>query len=119
MSATATAEPMLETELWLSFVSMLRSYAAAASLHSPEIYVASSENSVAITASDVRLEMQFRPESSQITWQKSAPHHSSGPGRFELLHDGTVLIDGITKDLDHTAIDFIASLTKRQKGAAQ
>ncbi len=50
---------MLETELWLSFVSMLRSYAAAASLHSPEIDVASSENSVAITASDVRLEMQF------------------------------------------------------------
>ncbi len=32
MTETAT-EPMLKPELWLSFVSLLRSYAAAASLH--------------------------------------------------------------------------------------
>lgn len=119
MSATAIAEPMLQTELWLSFVSMLRSYSAAASLHRSSVHVGATENSVAITANDVRLEMQFLSESSQIAWQTISAQHTSGTGRCELLHDGTVLIDGTTKDLDHAAIDFIKSVTEQWRGAAQ
>jgi hypothetical protein len=116
---TLTEPTGLNVEVWLSFVSMLRSYAAAASLHRPEVHVASIENSVSLAANDVRLTMQFDPASGHITWQKSAAGQNPIAGHFELLPEGAIAIDGITKDLDHVAIDFIASITEQAKGAAQ
>jgi hypothetical protein len=109
---------MIETELWLSFVSMLRSYAAAASLHAGEVNVFVAENAVTIAAGDARLEMQFDPASSIVSWTRRTGSLSSGSGSFTIELEGTVSIDGVSRDLDHAAIDFIASVTENAKGGA-
>ena len=112
----ATAEPMLQTELWVSFVSMLRSYAAAASLHAGEIAVRSSETDVTIEAADVVLTMRFDPRSSVVNWTKRGPVHTAAShGTFEIHPDGVLSVDGVRRDLDHAAIDFIASITEGAK----
>ncbi len=112
----ATAEPMLQAELWVSFVSMLRSYAAVASLHAGEIGVSLDGNDVAIVAGDVQLAMQFDAESGVVRWSQRTAGSEPIAGGFEILPDGVLSINGITRDLDHAAIDFIASITERGKG---
>ncbi len=111
------AEPMIETELWMSFVSMLRSYAAAASLHAVEVRVVFSANTVEVAARDAQLEMNFDPDSSLVRWTKrTGPDVASGS--FSIEPGGTLSIDGASRDLDHAAIDFIASVTDSAKGGA-
>lgn len=115
----AAAEPMLQTELWVSFVSMLRSYAAARSLHAGEIGVAVTEYAVTIAAGASQLDMQFDPDSSQVIWSRRTASHAPIAGSFSLDPEGRVSIDGAAKDLDHAAIDFIASITEGAKGGAR
>ena len=117
MSATVTAEPMLQTELWVSFVSMLRSYAAAASLHAGDVDVTTAENAVTIVFGRTHLEMRFDPESSRIVWTKRTGSRLPLDGSFTIAPEGSVRIDGASKDLDHAAIDFIASVTAGKEGA--
>ncbi len=112
----ATAEPMLQTELWVSFVSMLRSYAAAASLHTGEVGVRLDGNDVGIAAGDVQLAMHFDAESGVVSWTKRTGCSEPIAGSFEILADGVVSVNGATRDLDHAAIDFIASVTEGSKG---
>jgi hypothetical protein len=38
-------------------------------------------------------------------------------GSFTMQPEGTIQINGATKDLDHGAIDFIASVTAEGKGS--
>ena len=120
MSAPALAS-MLETELWLSFVSLLRSYAAAANLNLEEhARIEHGGNSISIVASAARLELVFNPETSIVTWQKTAPAHDPIGGSFAFLPEGTLNINGTIKDLDHAAIDFVAAVTvQRGKGSGQ
>jgi len=115
---TAAAQPMLQTELWLSFLSLLRSYAAAASLHSGAVHVATTENSATLTAGNAQLAMTFDPDSSQVSWTQHTPSQAPITGSFELLPEGAIAINGATKDLDHAAIDFIdlASQQRNVKG---
>jgi hypothetical protein len=108
-----TELPRLSAELWLSFVSMLRSYAAAASLHAGEVKVAANENEVTLAAGDVKLAMRFDPETSAVSWTKREAAGEATQGRFELTSDGTVEIHGVQRDLDHAAIDWIASVTPK------
>jgi hypothetical protein len=112
----ATAEPMLQTELWVSFVSMLRSYAAAASLHAGEVGVRLDGNDVAIAAGDVQLAMHFDAESGVVSWTKRTACGEPIAGEFEILADGVLAIHGVARELDHAAIDFIASVTDGAKG---
>ncbi|MGB9030033.1 MAG: hypothetical protein WCC27_07940 [Acidobacteriaceae bacterium] len=109
---------MLETELWLSFVSLLRSYAAAANLNLEEhARIEHGETSAALIAGDTRLEMIFDPETGTVTWAMSAPPQPPITGSFAFLPEGTVNIDGTIKDLDHAAIDFVAVVAnQRGKG---
>ncbi len=110
---------MIETELWLSFVSLLRSYAAAASLHAGEVRVTTNENAVTISNGNAQLAMTFDAESSEVSWRKSPPAGAAVTGTFAIQHDGTAGMDGVTKDLDHAAIDFIASVTERAEGGSR
>ena len=112
----ATAEPMLQAELWMSFVSLLRSYAAAASLHAGEIGVHADGNDVAIVAGGVLLAMQFDPESGVTNWSQRTAAGEPVVGEFKILTDGVLSINGVTRDLDHAAIDFVASVTDGAKG---
>ena len=108
---------MLQTELWVSFVSMLRSYAAAASLHAGEVKVSMTENSATIAFGSTRLDMQFAPDSSEVKWTMHTASQAPVTGSFTMLADGTIRINGTMKDLDHAAIDFIASVTAEGKGS--
>jgi hypothetical protein len=110
---SATLEPMLETELWVSFVSVLRAYAAAASLHSnaaPQIEV--TPDSVALVADASRTDLRFDPL-SRIVQSRTRNVHGDllAAGEFEILPDGTIGIDGAKLEMDHVAIDLIGSVT--------
>jgi len=107
---------MIETELWTSFVSLLRSYAAAGGLSSGEVHVSSTTQSVTISAFAVELEMYFDSALGQVSWQKRLESSEADSGTFVLLPEGKILIGETTKDLDHAAIDFIASVTESAKG---
>ncbi|MGC2637726.1 MAG: hypothetical protein WA294_11150 [Acidobacteriaceae bacterium] len=110
MSAAA-AEPMLEKELWVSFVSLLRGYVAAASLHSGEsAEVEEAENSVAIRAGDASFEIRVNPQNGAGNWQLRNSHEGKMQGRFQLLAEGRIALDAKTLDLDHAAIDFAGAL---------
>ena len=113
MSAAAPA-PMLDSELhlelWRSFVALLRSYAA---LHHPQpAQVEASENTAAILAGAGRLTMQFDPATGAVRWQQHLPPHAAVTGSFIIQPEGTISIDGSTRDLDHAAIDFIDFVLK-------
>jgi hypothetical protein len=112
-------EPRIETELWTSFVTLLRSYAAAAGFHTGVVEVRSSMESVTIGALAVELEMRFDAALGRVTWQKRVAREEAKSGRFQFLPEGTIAIDGTTKDLDHVAIDFIALVTERAKGGSR
>ncbi|MFP5227238.1 MAG: hypothetical protein ACLGXA_06375 [Acidobacteriota bacterium] len=107
---------MLQAELWMSFVSMLRSYAAAASLHAGEVAVRSDENDVAVEAAGAELAMRFDAETGVVSWTKRGAAGPAAAGRFEILADGVVLVNGTRRDLDHAAIDLVASVTEGTKG---
>jgi hypothetical protein len=107
---------MIETELWVSFVSMLRSYAAAASLHAGEVSVTSREDAVELAAGSSELLMRFNPESRIVTWSQRAGERETATGTFEILMDGRISIGGTARDLDHAAIDFVAAITAARGG---
>jgi hypothetical protein len=107
----------LQAELWLSFVSVLRSYAAASNLNLPgHARIEEANDSLAIVAPESRLEMRFDPDTGKVRWHKRAKSCSPVAGTFEFLPQGAIAIDGTTKDLDHVAIDFIASVTGHASG---
>lgn len=101
---------MIEAELWVSFASVLRSYVAAASLNADAAFaVDSSESSISITAGGAVLAVKVDPQSGAGYWQLTGSA-TTMQGRFILLHDGRIALDGKMLDLDHAAIDFAAAL---------
>ena len=101
---------MIEAELWVSFASVLRSYVAAASLNSAAAFtVDSSENSISIATGEALLALRVDPRTGAGDWQLTG-YATEMQGRFILLHDGRIALDGNMLDLDHAAIDFAAAL---------
>ena len=122
MSATALEvmpEPMLSAELWASFVSLLRSYAAAASLSLPEpAEVSEAAHAVVLVCRSTRIEMRFDPHTAEVSWQRFAGADRQ-TGSFTILPEGSIAIAGHIRDLDHVAIEFVASVTHGGKGSAR
>ncbi len=109
-------ETTLETELWLSFVSLLRSYAAAANLNLREpAVVEEAGDHVIIAAGTTRLVMRFA--AGEVSWERIGTE--AAVGSFEFLPEGTIAIHGKVQDLDHVAIEFIASVTHSGKGSGR
>jgi hypothetical protein len=75
------------------------------------------ENSATIAFGSTRLDMQFAPDSSEVKWTMHTASQAPVTGSFTMLADGTIRINGTMKDLDHAAIDFIASVTAEGKGS--
>lgn len=94
MATTLPMEARLQTELWTSWASLLRSYAAAHGLNSQHhavIEVGSHE----ITA---------RASTNWIRFTHHAVERSDGiDSTFSLEEDGTVTIDGRIEEMDMAA----------------
>lgn len=104
-------EPMLKTELWVSFLSLLRSYAAAASLNSgAEIEATESGESIAMVAGSARLEMECDSLTGTGNWRLASGGAARRQGSFALLPDGRIELDENILELDHAAIDLAAAL---------
>lgn len=112
MSAAEAQDIMLCAELWLSFGSMVRAYAAAAAenLSSP-LQVEAAGDTIRATAGTARLEMTCDCETGAGNWQLTRGQTSVLQGSLQVLPEGRIDINGKTLDLDHAAIDLVASLT--------
>jgi hypothetical protein len=107
------SETVLAGELWLSFRSVLRSYVAAANLRSEEAArVEWSEKDVTLTGANASLNLRLDLASGRGSWHLHAAGIETAHGKFELLPEGTLELDGKVQDLDHAAIDFVHRLTQ-------
>ena len=90
----AAIDPRLRTELWTSWASLLRSYAAAHGLNSRHHAV------VEVGADEITLRVGSRWLRFTLdTLQDSEGHRST----FKLEEDGTVKLNGITEEMDLAA----------------
>jgi len=105
MSAATAEETMLLTELWLSFASVTRSYAAAAG---PATEVTATENSILVISGAAQLAMTLDPQSGTGNWHIQRAGATTAEGAFALLPEGRIELEGRALDLDHAAIDFVA-----------
>jgi hypothetical protein len=102
----------VRAELWRSFVSLLRSYAAAASLNGLEHGVlVLTENSLQVVAVPGTLSVAFYQALGRGVWS-IAVNSELEKGTFELHLDGTVLLDDRLVDMDHAAIELISWLSR-------
>jgi len=111
MTLPVSSDSEIRIQLWESFLSLLKSYAAAASLHGGRLEVAAISECEALVSAGTRvLDIWCFPESGGGDW---AIGRSTGEptGDFRLNTDGTIALDGSTMDMDHAAIQLISSLT--------
>ena len=103
----------VRTEIWTSFASLLKVYAAAASLHGIEHLVLDlAENSVNVLAGSITLNVAYLAESGRGIWSFTRDGIEEFAGAFGLNPEGTLSLDGEIQDLDHAAIHLIARLTQ-------
>ena len=98
---------MILTELWLSFASVMRSYAAVAG---PPAEVAATEDSIIVTCGAAQLAMYVDPQSGAGNWHMQRGGAIAMQGAFALLPEGRIELEGSALDLDHAAIDFVAQV---------
>jgi hypothetical protein len=109
----AEADAQLAAELWLSFRSVLRSYAAASSLHNEEITrIEWSESDIILASAAARLELRFDLATGRGSWHLHGNDTETAHGHFNLLPQGALERDGKVLDLDHAAIDFVDLVLK-------
>ena len=119
MSAVAV-EPELTTELWISFVSLVRSYAGVAGLHGGDsVDVTVAGNSVVLTADLVECSIRLARRTGVICWNLREITQEMAAGRFVLLPDGKIEQDGVVQEMDSVAIDMVARVRDRARARGQ
>jgi hypothetical protein len=109
----------VSTELWISFASLLRSYTAARCLNDEESAdVALKGELIRIVAPNAAMELTLDPHDWSGRWCLSSGVGQQTRGRLALLPEGRIDIDGNVLDLDHAAIDLVASLMNAAAGSA-
>jgi hypothetical protein len=118
--ATASKSDAL-MEIWHSFASLLKSYAAAASLNGAEHGVlVLSDSSLNIVAGRATLSVGYYATLNRGAWSMTEGtdrhQYAEQPreverGNFDINADGTIALDGNTIDMDHAAIQLVAALT--------
>jgi hypothetical protein len=66
--------------------------------------------------------MQFDPETGRVNWRMGSRDSQPITGSLEFLPDGMIAVGGAEKDMDHVAIELVASLMDRdprRKGTQQ
>ena len=99
----------IESELWLSFVSLLRSYFAVATLDSANASLEANDTSIRLAANAATLELSCDPATGAGKWTLRSAARSN-EGRFTLQPDGTIALDGESNEIDMAAIDLVAAL---------
>jgi hypothetical protein len=107
MSLPPTTDEQIRIELWSSFLSVLRSYASLQA-GQPEV-VAIAECEAFMTAGACVLDIWCFAESGRGEWSIGHPQDDRR-GQLSLNTDGTIILDGLSVDMDHAAIQLIASL---------
>jgi hypothetical protein len=101
----AVMDHRLRTELWTSWASLLRSYAAAHGLNSRHHAV------VEVGADEITLRVASRwVRFTHQTLQDSEGRHSS----FDMQEDGTVKLDGIAEEMDLAAERLAREMMQRE-----
>jgi hypothetical protein len=114
--SAATVEPALARELWVSLVSLVRSYAGVAGLHGGTgVEVAVAADSVTLNAGAVECAMRLVPESGAVAWSLRDDEREMAAGRFELRPDGRIEQDGAEQEMDSVAIDMVARVRDRAR----
>jgi hypothetical protein len=119
VTLASTTEADLRIELWISFLGLLRSYAAAASQHGIEHHVLDiGECEAYVTATGKTLDIWCSPATGVGEW--AIGRLESDPrGEFLLNLDGTISLNDTTVDMDHAVIDLISILTKPVNSSRQ
>ncbi len=106
------SEADVHVELWRSFSSLLKVYAAAASLNGTEHHIPNlNEEDLVIHAGGRKLDILYHVPTQQGRWSVVGDGFEER-GNFKLTNAGAVVIEGSELDMDHGAIDLIARLTK-------
>jgi hypothetical protein len=101
----AAMDPRLRTELWTSWASLLRSYAAAHGLNSRHHAV------VEVGADEITLRVASRwLRFTHEALQDSEGHTSS----FNMEEDGTVKLNGIAEEMDLAAERLAREMMQRE-----
>lgn len=115
MSAVAV-EPELALELWVSFVSLVRSYAGVAGLHGGDsVDVTVDGNSVGLCAELVECSMRMSRRTGVVCWSLRDGAREMASGRFVLLPEGRIEQDGMVQEMDSVAIDMVARVRDRAR----
>jgi len=105
------ATPDVRAELWQSFVGLLKAYAAAAALGGKEHGVlVLTENSLQIVAAPEMLSVAYYQALGRGVWALTSGSDMER-GTFEVNLDGTISLEEALIDMDHAAIQLVASLT--------
>jgi hypothetical protein len=91
---TSQASPSLHTELWISWASLLRSYAAAHGLNSNQFAI------LEFGDNEIILRIDSRWTCFTHTEQESSNGHKS---EFHLNENGTVTLNGKIEEIDFAA----------------
>ena len=114
MSAAVKPEILARWEIWRSFESCMRSYAAAEGLRDAEQPLVNAlGDHIDVTWHGVYLGFTMRPADGTAVWLLEWGPQSSMWGGFELSPEGAFAFENKMKDLDHAAIDFLAMLKQR------
>jgi hypothetical protein len=107
-------ESGVAAELWVSWVSLVRSYAGVTGLHGGEgVDVVVSGTSVVLSAGAVECAMEFVADSGSVVWTLREDEQEAAAGRFELQPDGRMAQDGEAQEMDSVAIDMVARVRDR------
>ncbi len=112
MSATLS-ETDVQIELWRSFSSLLKAYAAAASLNGTEHHIPDlAEEDLQIRAGGRTLCILYHTHTQRGEWSIVGDCVRQ-EGVFQLTSEGSLVLEGAALDMDHGAIELIAKLTSR------
>jgi hypothetical protein len=112
MTMTAATDADVQLELWRSFSSLLKAYAAAASLNGMEHHIDDlDEEDLQIHAAGRKLYILYHVPSQRGHWSIVGENFDER-GHFQLTHSGAVVLENAVLDMDHGAIELVARLTK-------
>lgn len=114
MTANVAPEIRARWEVWRSFESCIRSYAAAEGLSDIETpRVNAFGDHIDVTWHGVYLGFTMQPGSGTAVWLIEWREKNSMWGEFQVLPEGSFLMGEKKKEIDHAAIDFLARLKKQ------
>jgi hypothetical protein len=113
-------ETAVTAELWVSFVSLVRSYAGVAGLHGGDsVDVTVAGTSVVLCTDLVECSMRLARRTGTVSWILREVTREMAAGRFELRPDGKIEQDGQSQEMDSVAIDMVARVRDRARVAQE